>query len=170
MRGPVLITAVFAAIAGIYAFFISPLDGKREELRETLRERHAVLEEYEEIVRMGEGGLKTAGERLKRLERHVISATDESLAFSRLQIKVEDFASDSGLLITSVRPLTAVKYGDYVGLPIYLDALSDIGQLSEFLRRLDSVAVYIRIDKIDVSRAPQDLLRVRMQVSGLMKA
>lgn len=170
MRKSIVVAAVFAAIVGIYVFFISPLEGKREELREKLREQHAVLGEYEEIVRLGEGGLKAAKAELLRIERHVIAPTDESLAFSKLQIKVEDFASDSGLLITSIRPLLAVKCGHYVGLPIHLDAISDIGQLSEFLRKLDSSSLYMRIDKIDVSQAPQELLRVRMQISGLMKA
>jgi hypothetical protein len=43
-------------------------------------------------------------------------------------------------------------------------------QLSKFLNLLDSSYEFIAIDKIQINTSPHDTLRVRVQLSGLMKS
>lgn len=172
MRRSVVLAGVLAALVGAYVFFVAPLSEKRTELKERLQTEYMTLKKYEKFIQRTEGAeaeLKAAAKKLKKMERNTIHADDTSLAFSRLQIKIQDIAEASGFTITSIKPLSPVNHNGYAGLPIYLNGTADIAHLSSFLKSLDSNKVFISIDRLDVATAPEKTLRIKMQLSGLMK-
>ena len=71
--------------------------------------------------------------------------------------------------VKSIKPLPFVDYGGYTGLPILLDCMGDIGNLSRFLNFLDSTWELIAIDKLNVATSAGGVLRIKVQLSGLKK-
>lgn len=172
MRKPAVAIGAIVILLGAYVLFVAPLSEKREELKESLQAEYMALKKYEGLIQStekAETGLKAAAAGLKKMERTIIRATDTSLAFSRLQMKIQDIAEASGFRITSIKPLSAVSHTGYTGLPIYLDGTSDIAGLSNFLKALDSTRTFINMERLEVSTAPQGALRTKMRLSGLMK-
>lgn len=172
MRKSYLFLAAIFVMAGVYVFFILPVSARRQETKEQLAQQYAELKRYEGIIRgngKAEARMKAAVEDLRRLEKGVLSAQSAPLGFSRLQIRLQDAAREAGLTVTSIRTLQPVEYEGYRGLPIHMDATCGIEGLSGFLRALDSGGMLLRIDKLDVAAAQQHRLRVKVQVTGLMK-
>lgn len=173
MKRSVLITGILAVIAGIYFIVLLPLAEKRASIRERSEAGYASLEKYERFLSgavNAESELKAVKGRLERLESRLLGETDTSLAVSRLQSRVQDIARGSGLTITSIRPLPAESLEGYASIPLYIDATGGIRELSEFLKGLDSSSVFIGVEKLDVATAPQETLRIKIQLSGLKKA
>ncbi len=172
MNRPMLLIGAALALIGAYVFFTVPLSDKREEIREQLRAEYAGLKKYEKFVRNiaeAEAELKASSNELEKLERNIVIEADTSLAFSHLQSKVQDMARASGIAITSLRPLPPVAYNGYTGLPIFIDGTCGIAPLGNFLETLDSPGTFIQVEKLDVSTAPQGMLRIKLQLTGLKK-
>jgi Tfp pilus assembly protein PilO len=137
-----------------------------------LESRHASLAKHKRFIKRTQdagGELENARKELKKMEKYIIKATDTSLAFAELQTKIQDIAAQSGLSIKSIKPLPVVDYRGHKGLPIFMDAMGNIRHLSKFLKFLDSTWEFISIDSISVSTSVHDNLRIKIQLSGLMK-
>ncbi len=163
---------VVAAVVAVYVLSIAPLDEKREEMQDRMFLEHKALLKYERFATGGDDAkreLETLRRKVAKLEKRIIDEEDRSLALASLQSKVQDRADDSGLKVNSVKPLEPEDLEGYRTLPLFLDASGRMGPLSSFLKKLDSSGGLISLEKINISRAPRGGLRVKMQVTGLMK-
>jgi Tfp pilus assembly protein PilO len=168
-----IIILVLAAIAGVYIFLVSPLEDRRAELGEQLEARYATLMKHERFIlrtKNADIDLEDARKELQKMEQFIIQATDTSLAFAELQTKIQDIAASAGLSIKSIKPLPPVTYKGHKGLPIFMDATGGIRQLSRFLNHLDSTWEFISIDSMNVATTQKNGLRIKIQLSGLMRA
>lgn len=162
-----------AGLLGIYVLLVAPLKDKRVELKDRLFVEYKTMAKLENFIGSSlgaEGDIEKAAAELEEMEQYIIHEPDVSLAFASLQSKVQDLAESSGMRITSIKPLQAVTYEGYLGLPIFVDCNGDMRQLSSFLNFLDSSWEFIAIDKLNVSVLPQGRLRVKIQLSGLKAA
>jgi Tfp pilus assembly protein PilO len=161
-----------AVILGVYVFLMRPLEEKRAEIKERLETNYTTLVKNERFIKRTEKAgveLKDAIKELEEMEQYIIHSADTSIAFAELQTKIQNIAEASGLYVTSVKPLTPVSYKGYRGLPIYMDSLGNIEQLSRFLNYLDSTWEFISLDKLTVTINVQQRLRIKVQLSGLMR-
>jgi Tfp pilus assembly protein PilO len=168
-----MVLVTIAALLGAYIFLVSPLEGKREGLKERLFVEYKTLRQHEEFISSTENAqaeVEQALEELTTMEKHVIQKKDTSLAFAELQKKVQRLAETSGMRVTSIKPLSAESRYGYGVLPIFMDFTGSISNFSTFLRRLDKSSEFIAIDRMNISRVPLDKLRVKIQLSGLMKS
>jgi Tfp pilus assembly protein PilO len=164
---------VVAAVIIVYVLFIAPLPEKRGPLKERLQMDHTTLMKHERFIqRTKKAGVETeeALKDLEEKEKFIIHSTDKSLAFARLQTRIQNLTSRAGLRISTIKFLPAADHKGYTELPIYVDSTGDISNLSEFLKSLDSGKDFIKINTIDISTAPKGKLRVKMQLAGLMKS
>jgi Tfp pilus assembly protein PilO len=168
-----VVIATLAATAAAYMLLIAPLAERRAELKERLQSSYFTLIKNEEfILRTQKAGIKMkdALKELEEMEQYIIHADDMSLGFATLQSRIQDIAMSSGMTITSIKPLTAVSYKGYRGLPIYMEGVLGIKELSRFLNQLDSTWDFISIDSLIVSTTAKDMLKIKIQLSGLLKA
>ena len=163
---------VVAAVVAVYVLSIAPLDQKREEMQERMFLEHKALLKYERFATGGDDAkreLETLRRKVAKLEKRIIDEEDRSLALASLQSKVQDMADGSGLKVNSVKPLEPEDIEGYRTLPLFLDTSGGMGQLSSFLKMLDRSGDLVSLEKINISRAPRGGLRVKMQLTGLMK-
>jgi Tfp pilus assembly protein PilO len=168
-----LFLVVVVALGIVYALFVAPVADQRAALAERLEATYDSLIKHEQFVRRTkETGLELdkARKELQEMEQFIVQAEDVSLGFAQLQSKIQDIAEDAGLNVRSIKPLPSVMYAGYRGLPIFLDATGDIRQLSRFLNHLDSTWEFISVDSLNITATRQQTLRVRLQLSGLMKS
>lgn len=173
MSRTTLALAAAAALLGAYVLLVAPLEEKREGIKEKLFVEHRSMVKHERFIssaRDTEVDIEKAAKELEEMEQFIIKESDLSLAFASLQSKVQDMAESAGLRITSIKPLQAVGYEGYRGLPIFMDCTGGMGQLSDFLNYLDSSWEFIAIDRLGISVLPRGELRVKIQLSGLTKA
>lgn len=162
-----------AVTLALYYFAILPLEAGRPAMQEELRAERATLMKYKrflETVKDGEGQLKAAKERLEELERGMVPASDVSLALATLQGRVQDKVQASGLQILSIKSQVAEDgKGGYKVLPIFIDCTGDTSELSKLLKSLDSAGSMISVDSLSVSVLRANMLRIKLNISGLMR-
>lgn len=165
----VLIAAT--AVLGLYVFAVSPLEEKREDIKERLFVEYKTLLKHERFISGGTDAredLKALEEEVLSLEKRIIGKKDPSLAFASLQSTVQDMAEGAKLSINSIKPLEPVENGGYMIMPIFMDGTGDIASLDAFLKKLDRSWKLISLDKLNISTAPRGGLRIKMQISGLI--
>lgn len=164
---------IVAALAAVYVFLVSPFESKRGEMQEGLQVDYTTLSEYQKVLSGRdriEPRLRETREELHQMEKNIFERTDLSVAFAKLQKDVQGLASASGLDVTSVKPLPTVSNKHYTGLPIYIDCRGNIRDLGRFLKKIDSSEIFYSVDRLDISAAQEDTLRIRMQLAGLMSS
>jgi len=160
-----------------YVLVLVPLEEKRAGAREKLEADYGRLLKYRGYAsgaRISREELLRAREELERLEKGVIRQAQEPVAFAELQLRLQETAQKTGLAVLTLRPIKAEKQAGYGRLPIAIEAEGGIKQVSDFLKALDSGASYIKIETLEINnrdlRGEQKQLRVKMRISGLMKA
>lgn len=164
---------VVASVIALYVLFISPLDEKREPLQDQLFIEHKALVKFESFIASGADSrkeLEGLREELAIMERSIIDEKDPSLAFAALQSEIQDMAERVGLRINSVKPLEPEEHDGYRTIPLFLDSSGDISSLSSFLRKLDNSRKLISLEKINISVAPRGGLRIKMELTGIMRS
>ncbi|MEJ2323628.1 MAG: type II secretion system protein GspM [Nitrospirota bacterium] len=164
---------VAAALVAVYVFLVSPLDAKRNEIQERLQAEYTTLSKYQKILsdkEQIEPRLERTRAELHQMEGNIFENTEISVAFAKLQNNVQGLASKSGLSVTSIKPLPTISYKHYTGLPLYVDCKGNIRELGKFLKEIDSSGTFYGIDRLDISVAQGNGLRIRMQLSGLMSS
>ncbi len=159
-----------AVVLGVYVFLLAPLPEKRTALQDRIETDYVTMLKYErflERAREAAPKIEESRRRLDELETNVLPRTDTSVGFARLQIDLQGLAEKAGLRIASVKPLPAVSYRYYTGLPIYMECTGNIRQLGSFLKSLDERLLFIGVDRINIVKTPGGL-RIKMQLSGLM--
>lgn len=164
---------IVAALVAVYVFLVSPLEAKRVEVQERLQTEYRTLSKYQRVLASREHiepRLERTREELLQMEENIFENSKLSVAFAQLQNDVQRLAAKSGLGVTSVKPLPTISYEHYTGLPIYIDCKGNIRNLGKFLKEIDSSERFYSIDRLDISVARGDSLRIRMQLSGLMSS
>ena len=198
MRKSVIIPGIITVLVTIYVLFIMPLSDKRDSIKENMETKYSMLKKYEAIVNgslITEGELKDQKAILYDLETGILNSpvkianspaitntpsplgappsVESSLAFARFQNGIQDMAERSGVRIVQLKPLNAIVYDGYLGLPLFIEARGDIRALSEFLHSIDRKESFIRVEKLGVSvqegRAEKEI-RIKMQVAGLLRS
>ncbi len=175
MRRFLVIAAGVLALVGAYTFFIAPLSEKRKEMKESLQAKYITLHKYETFLKATdrtEAELKAASKEVDGMEANALKETNESIAFAKFQGHIQDFAEKAGLKIFSVKPLSVLKYKYYYSLPIQIEANGGMGQIGEFMKQIDETKRLVKIDRTSINVMniqTQGDLRIRIQVSGLMK-
>lgn len=149
------------------------LDEKRTALHESLEVNYATFAKKRDfILRTVKAGpaLESALTDLEASESHIIPQSDTSLAFAKLQARVQDLSQSSGMRVYSIRQLPPVAHKGYISLPLFIDMRGNITTFSELLRTIGEADDFIAIDSINVTSSQQGTLRVRVQLSGLMKS
>lgn len=167
-----LILIAVAAVIGAF-LLADKLDAKRAAMRETLEVNYATFAKKRDfILRTIKAGpeMKESLIDLEHSESNIIGKTDPSLAFATLQGKIQDMAQSSGMKIYAIKQLPAAAHKGYTSLPLYVDMRGTIETFSEFLRFLGSTNDFIGIENISVTSSSQGVLRVRVQLAGLMKS
>ncbi|MBI4823695.1 MAG: type 4a pilus biogenesis protein PilO [Nitrospirae bacterium] len=176
MRRSVAVIGVISVLGAIYLFFIHPLSDKRLELKETLSDKYMTLKKYDTLIK--EGGLskeelKKVDKELKEMEENIMQFSNESIALSTLHGRIEERAEKAGIKISSVRMRASIKYEFYVGVPIEVEAMGNIKEISSFLKSMDSGREFIKIERLDITkaglRAEDETLRIKVQITGLTK-
>ncbi len=176
MRRSIAVIGVIGVLSAIYGFFIHPLSGERLELKETLNDKYMTLKKYDSLIK--EGGLskeelKKVSEERKEMEKNIMQFSNESLAMSTLHSRIENHADKAGIKITSVKMRPSIKYDFYAGVPLEIEAMGDIKEISSFLKSLNSGREFIKIDRLGITKAglreEEETLRIKVQITGLMK-
>lgn len=174
MRKPVVIAGAVIVIS-IYIFYISPsISTRRTEITDILGAKYITLKKYEKFIKgrqVAETELKKALNELAQMEKNIMQATDPSVAFAKLQSKIQDIADGSEIKILSIKTRQSISHGGYTELPMEIEGTGYIKELSEFLKSLDS-GRFIKIERLDITSIglqQEGPLRIRMQISGLMK-
>jgi len=171
MNKSIAVIGVVAVLAALYALVLSPLAEKRVVLQDQLQLDYSTLVKYKKFENQQDQSSKKLDEALNELaaaESLVLPHSDTSLAFSQLQKDIQKLATQSGLQVTSVKPLPTVEFKHYTGLPIFLDCTGDIKSLGEFMKRLDSRDELFGIDKLIIAAQQDGTLRIKIQLTGLM--
>ena len=163
---------VAAAVIALYVLFISPLDEKREAIQEQLFIEHKALVKFERFIASGADTRKELDglrQELAVMEKNIIDEKDPSLAFAALQSGLQDMAEVAGVSINSVKPLEPEEHDGYRTVPIFMDSSGNMSSLSSFLRMLDNSRKLISLEKINIVIAPRGGLRIKMELTGLMR-
>jgi Tfp pilus assembly protein PilO len=171
MNRTIATLGILAVLVAIYVLVLEPMSEKRVYMQEQLKTNYVTLVKYQKYQKQkGQSSkrLEVAQKALEMAESPLLSHSDTSVAFARLQLDVQRLAAMSGLQVTSVKPLPAVEFKHYTGLPIFLDCTGDIKDLGEFLKSLDARDVLFGIDRLNVAAQQNGRLRVKIQLTGLM--
>lgn len=173
MKGRPLAVAAAALVAVLLAadyYYLGPLS---VSLKDAIHARYGVLRRDEQFVR--EAGATTSGleayeKEMKSFDGRLMKEKSEFLASARLQEKFSALTQVSGLAVTTVRPMAAVKIGPYSGIPLYVEGSGTIQQISTLLREVEGEQMLLKIDKLSLAitnmQNPTEL-RFKIQVSGL---
>lgn len=175
MRRPFIAIGTAAFLLLFYVLAVSPIEGKKELVRERLGALYEKLQKYRHLMSGGEASrdiLARERQELEKLEKGLIKESQEPIAFASLQLRIQELAAKSGLVTTTIRPVKAEKDGFYTWLPISIEAEGGIRQISDFMKALDSAYSYMRIENLSINQKDlrdEKQLKLRMQIAGLVK-
>lgn len=162
-------------VVAVYIFDSYFLKPKSEEMQEDIQTQYGVLQRYEHLVKgdgITEEAIRAEIAEIESIEKQLVQEKSEILASARLQNEVVGLADKAGLRILTIRPLNAVKTGNYRTMPIYFEGNGDIKQIGEFLRSVETGSMLIKVDKLSLNimniQTPKDL-KFKIQLSGLGK-
>lgn len=175
MRQQVIAIAIIALALGLYFYILTPIAAKREDIKKSIDAKYATLSKYEQFITKEKetgGEIKNATHELERMEKNIISVSDESIAFARLQSRLQDIADKSSINIVAVRTRPATTSSGYLIVPVEMEGTADMKALNDFFRLVDSSRDYMRVDKIEINASglgADPTLRVRILVEGLSR-
>lgn len=169
------VISVLLLVIAIYAFDSYFLKPKSEEMQEAIQAQYGVLQKYEHLVKgagITEESIKSEIADIESIEKRLIQEKSGVLASAKLQNEILNLTDKAGLRIMTIRPLNAVKTGNYRTMPIYFEGNGDIKQIGDFLRSVESGSMLIKVDKLSLNimniQSPKDL-KFKIQLSGLVK-
>lgn len=169
----ILLLAAF--LTAMFAFEYYYLEPRSDSMQESIETQYGVLKRYEyfiEIAGITAADIKESIMETRNIEKRLIREKSESLAAGTMQEVVTGIIKYAGLNVLIVRPLSPVRINKYSRIPIYFEGNGDIQQISDFLKKIESNNLLIKIDKLDLNvknvQNPRDV-RFKIQLSGLMK-
>jgi len=173
LRKNLYIILVVLSVCSLYLFETYVLAPATEDCRESLFKQYKTLQRYERLVKGAGtteaevGALITA---MKNLDKRLINEKSDFLASARMQREISDLTGKTGLNVTTVRPLNAVKLNTYSVIPVYFEGNGNIRQVSDFLKLVETNPLLLKIEKLSLNitnmQKPDDL-RFKMQIAGL---
>lgn len=164
--------ALASAIA-LYLLVISPLENARERIGNELPQKQASLAKYRDfLLTYGDerDRMKEHRQDLKQTESFIIPESDPTLAAASVQSSVQDLAALAGIKVNSIRALPPVREERYSRLPVHVDGIGKMKDISTLLKMVDSSREKLAVDKLDISTLrASGKLRIKIQLSGLMR-
>jgi hypothetical protein len=165
----------FCFVAAVFIFELVFLAPRAEMMRESIETRQGALlreEQFLRNVRMTSGGMNTLIREIKNVESRLLREKTDFLASAKLQGEISGIAGKSGLNVTTIRPLAAVKLGNFMVISLYFEGSGNIKQMSDFLKGIEQDKLLIKVAKVNVNilnmQNPRDL-KYRIQVSALAR-
>ncbi len=164
-----------AVVLAVFAFEYYFLRPGSELLKGRVDAAYAMMQKDERYLQTAAStgeDIKAVSREVEVLEKRLIREKSEFLAAAKLQGEVSDLAAKAGLKVLTIRPLAPLKISGYRSIPIYFEGSGSIGEMSVFLRSIESGDLMIKIDKLGLNitnmQNPKDL-KFKIQVSGLAK-
>jgi Tfp pilus assembly protein PilO len=173
MNRTIAAIGIIALLAAAYVLIVEPLAEKRVEMQDRLQADYSTLIKYARYNKLKDHSgkrLEFSQQKLEKTESFILPSSDTSVAFAKLQRNVQGMATNSGLSVTSIKPLPTVEFKNYTGLPIFIDCNGNVKDFSNFLRRLDDPSILLDIDRLNISAQQDGGLRIKIQLTGLMKS
>lgn len=171
-RYTLIATALVISVFMFEHYFIAP---RTEAVKESVQTQYNALRKDSLYISGAENtneDMNSILNDMKNIEKRLIQEKTEFLASAKIQGDVTDTARKAGLLLLTIRPLSAVKNGNYTTLPVYFEGSGNIKQVSEFLKNVESGKLLLKVDKLNLNitnvQNPKDL-KFKIQVSGLAK-
>lgn len=169
------ILILVAFLTAMFTFEYYYLAPRSDSMQESIETQYGVLKRYEyfiEIAGITAADIEGSIAEMSNVEKRLIMEKSESLAAGTMQEVVTGMIKRAGLNVIIVRPLSPVRIKKYSRIPIYFEGNGDIKQIGDFLKKVESNDLLIKIDKLDLNvtnvQNPRDV-RFKVQLSGLMK-
>ncbi len=159
----------------VFIFQYAFLTPQSESMRESIETKYKTLLRDQQF--MGSAGMTTANmnaliNETKAIEDRLIQEKSDFLASAKLQGEVSGIARQSGLNITTIRPVPAVKFGKYSVISVYFEGSGNIKQMSDLLKGIEDDKLLIKVSKFSINitnmQNPKDL-KYKIQVAALAK-
>lgn len=161
-------------VLGGWELWLAPLFERQRLTAELIPVRQEILAQRLELVaRRAEisGELDAARARIEALAARFLTAAPPAVAASELQKLAKDTAADARTDVRSERILTPVERGALLEIPIEIAVSGTIGELVDFLARLDAVPKLLTIRDLRIRvvslNQPRDLLAT-LTLSGFI--
>jgi len=175
LRKNLYIILVVLSVCSLYLFETYVLTPATEDSRESLLKQYKTLQRYERVVQgagITEAEVTALITAMKNLDKRLINEKSDFLASARMQREISDLTGKTGLTVSTVRPLNAVKQNNYSVIPVYFEGNGTIRQMSDFLKLVETNLLLLKIDKLSLNitnmQKPDDL-KFKIQISGLNK-
>jgi len=139
-------TVVVVGILGLDRFFLTPLIDRRQETEANIRLEMGKMEKAT--------GLLTNRSRVNRKWTEMSGVTlksDGATAESQIIRVVNEWAQDSGLNISSVKPERAEKEKQFMKITFRANATGNMAAISRFMWRLQTSKVPVRVTDISIT-------------------
>jgi Tfp pilus assembly protein PilO len=161
--------------AGILLFQNSYLAPRSETMRGEIQSRYGLLQKYEAYLKgsgLTEREMAELIAEMKTIEKRLMSEKSEFLSSAGMQRIVAELSEKSGLSVLTMRPINAVKGGNFITVPVYFEGTGNISQISDFLHSVEKNQVMLKIDKLSINvtnmQNPKEL-RFKMQLSAMAR-
>jgi Tfp pilus assembly protein PilO len=165
----------FGLVAAVFIFQYAFLTPRMETMRDTIQtSQKALLMDEQFLLESAKnaGGLDELVKNAKNIETRMLDEKSAFLDSAKLQGEVSGIAGTSGLKVTTIRPLTPGKLGNFSVISIYFEGNGDIRQVSDFLKGIEQDKLLIKVDKLNITitnvQNPKEL-KYKIQVSALAK-
>ncbi len=153
-------------------YYLAP---RSEAMHGEIQSAYGTLQKYEVYLK-GSGitdkEIQAAIADMKKLEERLIPEKSEFLSSASMQRIVSELAEKAGLNVLTIRPINAVKDGNFLTVPVYFEGSAHIKQISDFLAASEKNPVMLKIDKMSFNvtnmQNPKEL-RFKIQISGLAR-
>ena len=153
-------------------YYLTP---RSEAIHEEIQSAYGMLQKYEAYLK-GSGitdkEIQAAIADMKTLEERLIPEKSEFLSSASVQRIVSELAQKAGLNVLTIRPINAVKDGNFLVVPVYFEGSANIKQISDFLAESEKNPIMLKIDKMSYNvtnmQNPKEL-RFKIQISGLAR-
>ena len=173
MKKNMRVILMLVAVCCVYLFSAYVLTPASESSLDTLFEKHRKLRQYEAAVKASrnmDAELKTLGAELQETEKRLVTAKSAFLGSAKIQNEITALFNKAGLTMSTVRPLSSVKLGDYTEIPIYFEGSGNIKQLSNFFKSVEEDQMLLKTDKLSINITNMQKtyeLKFKIQISGL---
>jgi Tfp pilus assembly protein PilO len=165
----------FVLVATVFIFQYAFLIPQAETMKESIETKYKTLLKDRQFI--GSAGMTAANmnsliNETKGIEDRVIQEKSDFLASAKLQGEVSGIARQSGLNVTTIRPVPTVKLGKYIVVSVYFEGSGDIKQMSGLLKGIEDDKLLIKVSKLGINitnmQNPKDL-KYKIQVAALAK-
>lgn len=163
-----LVFAVIFAFAIDYLLWLHPLIGVFAETGPqltSLKTDLQTLRDDKKNAPLIEKSWKDTKDRLSEAEKRFIAPSEIPSLLEQLSV----MARDSGIRITSLKPVASETSGYYSRIPIRIQALAGTHSLGQFLEKLETSTTFFKVQNLHISSGSDDqrhIIELNLEVYG----